>query len=211
MSLDSLYEKLAALPPSQLAEVENYVRFIRFREHHVEPESASKKPVRRRGCMKGYFTMMDGFDEPDVDVWGGGTCKTMDLLLDAHALIWHVENDPKLPNHLKDLVGDRTSVVFVSIASLWERAIKEQPGKLRLQTPISEGAAMLAENEFRILPIELNHIVGMSTLELHHKDPFDRMLIAQALTENFALVGCDDVFDRYGVRRLWEETGGGPL
>jgi PIN domain nuclease of toxin-antitoxin system len=127
----------------------------------------------------------------------------MQLLLDTHTVIWYAEDDVRLPDHIRQMIRDDYNDVFVSIVSLWEMSIKINLGKLDLSRSFDGMVHLLRDNGFRFLPVQLNHVFSLDTLELHHKDPFDRMLIAQALAEDFAFVGCDDVFDRYGVRRLW--------
>ena len=124
-------------------------------------------------------------------------------MLDTHTIIWYAEDDPRLPGHIRQLIKDDTSDVFVSVISPWEMSIKSRQGKLDLSRSFDGMVQLMQKNGFGFLPIQLHHVYCLNTLELHHKDPFDRMLIAQALTEDFAIVGCDDVFDRYGVRRLW--------
>ena len=127
----------------------------------------------------------------------------MRLLLDTHTIIWFINNSSRLPRHIREMLEDESNVVYVSIASLWEISIKFQLGKLDLDRSLGDAVRLLRDNGFRRLPVRLRHVFRLGTLVRHHRDPFDRMLIAQALTGGFAIVGCDDVFDLYGVRRLW--------
>ena len=125
------------------------------------------------------------------------------LLLDTHAIIWFINNSFRLPQHVRDMLEDESNAIYVSIVSLWEISIKFQLGKLDLDRPLRDAVRLLRDSGFRRLPIRLRHVYRLIALESHHRDPFDRMLIAQSLTEDFALVGCDDVFDLYNVQRLW--------
>ena len=127
----------------------------------------------------------------------------MRLLLDSHTIIWYAEDDPRLPGHIRQMIKDDSNVVYVSVVSLWEMSIKFRLGKLELRRSLNDIVRLLRSNGFRFLTIRLNHVSRLDMLEPHHKDPFDRMLIAQSLAGGFALVGCDEVFDRYGIRRLW--------
>ena len=127
----------------------------------------------------------------------------MRLLLDTHTFIWYIRDNSRLPWHIRQMIKDDSNVVYVSVISLWEISIKSRQGKLELHKSLADIVRSLRGNGFRLLPVRLNHVYRLDTLALHHKDPFDRMLIAQSLAGGFALVGCDEVFDQYGVRRLW--------
>jgi PIN domain nuclease of toxin-antitoxin system len=126
------------------------------------------------------------------------------LLLDTHVLIWWVEGDPALSVRARRAIADGDNECLVSIASAWEIAIKASLGKLTIRTPFErEFGDMLAANRFSTLPIELAHVARVATLPFHHRDPFDRLLVAQALAERVPIVSADAVFRRYGVTRLW--------
>ena len=127
----------------------------------------------------------------------------MKLLLDTHAIIWYIWDNPRLSSHIRQMIKDDSTDIYASVVSFWEMSIKYRQGKLDLRSSLVDTVHLLRCHGFQILDVCLNHIFQLDALEQHHKDPFDRMLIAQALTEDFAIVGCDDVFDRYGVRRLW--------
>jgi PIN domain nuclease of toxin-antitoxin system len=127
----------------------------------------------------------------------------MRLLLDTHTVIWFFTDNPRLPPHIREILESKSNIVYVSMISLWEMSIKSQRGKLVLHRSLADIVRWLRGNGFRLLTINLNHVYRLDTLESHHNDPFDRMLIAQSLAEDFVLVGCDEVFDRYGIRRLW--------
>jgi PIN domain nuclease of toxin-antitoxin system len=125
------------------------------------------------------------------------------LLLDTHAFLWWVADDDRLPGRARAAItgADR---VFVSVASCWELAIKTSLGRLTLSRPLDRFLAEhLGSNQFTLLPIELPHTAAVATLPFHHRDPFDRLLAAQALHEKLPLVSADPVFKAYKVKRVW--------
>lgn len=128
----------------------------------------------------------------------------MRLLLDTHTFIWWMTNDRALPASAREIIGREDNDVFLSAATAWEMAIKHKIGKL----PVVAGfiadvpGAMEAEG-FIELPVSVVHGQMAGALDGHHKDPFDRMLIAQALCEELTLVSNETRFDTYGVTRLW--------
>ncbi len=127
------------------------------------------------------------------------------LLLDSHAFLWFVWDDPHLSPTAKALIEDPTHHKFVSIATCWEIAIKAGLKKLELGEAAKTFLPReLSANRFVVLGIELAHATFIETLPLHHKDPFDRLLIAQSLLEAMPLVSADVQFDPYGVTRLWK-------
>ncbi len=127
----------------------------------------------------------------------------MNILLDTHALIWFSEFDPKLSTRAKAAIESKENRWFVSVATFWEMAIKSSTGRLPLKKPLREIMTEVPANGFYILPIRPAHILQCETLPFHHRDPFDRMLIAQALAEDFTLVSNETLFDGYGIKRLW--------
>ena len=128
----------------------------------------------------------------------------MRLLLDTHALLWFTLGDPQLSPAALALINDAGNDKLVSPASYWEIAIKVSIGKLALNQPYEDFIDRgVRQNGFDVLPIEPRHTGRVAVLPFHHKDPFDRLLIAQALTDGLAVVGADSLFDRYGVTRLW--------
>ena len=128
----------------------------------------------------------------------------MKLLLDTHALIWFLEDDPKLSAAAREVVEESANERWVSIASGWEMAIKSQLGKLDLPRPFEVlFPSTLEALHFSILPIQPRHLHRYHALPFHHRDPFDRLLAAQALADGFTVVGNDAAFDAYGVTRIW--------
>ena len=128
----------------------------------------------------------------------------MRLLLDTHSFLWFVTNDPQLSRAALALIGDSTNDIIVSPASYWEIAIKVSQKKLDLFAPFDDFMDRgIVGNDFEILPVEPRHCSRLTALPLHHKDPFDRLLIAQALVEAVPLVSADAAFDAYGITRMW--------
>lgn len=128
----------------------------------------------------------------------------MKLLLDTHALLWYTLNDSHLSSTAETLIKDAANEILLSPASYWELAIKISMGKLTLNQPFDDFLdACLNKYGFLILPILPQHAAFLTTLPFHHKDPFDRLLIAQALVEKVAMVSADGQFDVYGVQRFW--------
>ncbi len=124
----------------------------------------------------------------------------MRLLLDTHALIWAVAAPERLPGEVAEILVDPANEVVVSVASAWEVAIKRSLGKLVFPnvTP-----ALLDRYRFTPLPIDLHHTVAVAGLPDLHRDPFDRMLVAQARTEQLVLVTHDEQVTAYGIDVLW--------
>ena len=128
----------------------------------------------------------------------------MKLLLDTHTLLWFIAGSQHLSQTARALIEDAANEKFVSIASLWETAIKISIGKMTLATPFEVlFPHQLAINGFELLPIEIKHTSAIISLPFHHRDPFDRILIAQAIEENMSLVSIDTAFDVYSVTRIW--------
>ncbi|HEX2204282.1 MAG TPA: type II toxin-antitoxin system VapC family toxin [Longimicrobium sp.] len=128
----------------------------------------------------------------------------MRALLDTHTLLWFVAGDTRLSAYARAIMDDPENDVLVSIASLWEVVIKVGVGKLELDMPVERFVVdQVSRRQFTVLPIELSHLVTVSTLPLHHRDPFDRLLAAQALTEDVPMLGTDSTFDAYDVQTLW--------
>jgi PIN domain nuclease of toxin-antitoxin system len=125
-------------------------------------------------------------------------------LLDTHALLWWLSDDPALTKHDRKIIAETRNVVFVSAASAWEIATKVRLGKLPSAADLAGDFTGHLEREgFQILAISAEHAIRAGLLPGRHKDPFDRMLIAQAQAENMPVVSNEAVFDTYGLRRLW--------
>ncbi len=128
----------------------------------------------------------------------------MRLLLDAHAFLWFVGGDPRLSASARASIEDPGNTRLLSIASLWEIAIKVTTGKLTLNRPFEMiFPHQLIFNDITLLDIGIDHVTAVTTLPLHHRDPFDRLLIAQAMVEDIPIVSADSAFDAYTVSRLW--------
>lgn len=128
----------------------------------------------------------------------------MTVLLDTHALLWHYLDDPKLTAAARASIADPTNQVFVSPASHWEIAIKLAIGKYSLQ--VSFGVFVqeaIFDNGFSILSIEPRHTAELIAMPFHHRDPFDRLIVAQAMVENKSIISGDAVLDAYPIRRIW--------
>lgn len=130
----------------------------------------------------------------------------MNLLLDTHTFLWFVvaSLNHHLPQPTRELLEDGTNRLYLSVASPWETAIKVSIGKLNLPQPTAQlVSSQIQGNNIQLLPIELAHLNLIETMPFHHKDPFDRLLAAQSLIENFAIVSIDAALDPYGVNRIW--------
>ena len=127
----------------------------------------------------------------------------MDLLLDTHALIWFLNGDKKLSQKAKNLIEDPNNSKVVSIASIWEIAIKLSLGKFKFKKGFKYFLELVEENGFEILPISFDHTMIVSTLEFLHRDPFDRIIIAQCKIENMILITKDENIKQYKVEITW--------
>lgn len=128
----------------------------------------------------------------------------MALLLDTHAFLWWVEDSPRLSKKARAAIGRREEICFLSLASCWEMAIKISLGHLKLTQRLDRFVAEhMAANGIHPLSIQLPHAARVVDLPFHHRDPFDRLLAAQAIEEDLSIVSADAVFTRYGVKRVW--------
>jgi len=128
----------------------------------------------------------------------------MRYLLDTHTLLWFLQDDPQLPEKVANEITNIENNCYVSIASLWEIAIKINLGKLTVKFPFVKFASYLADNDIEVLQIGFDHLIQVATLELHHRDPFDRIIIAQGLVENLTIITKDEHFPSYTDRILWK-------
>jgi PIN domain nuclease of toxin-antitoxin system len=130
----------------------------------------------------------------------------MRLLLDTHTLIWFFAGDFQLSTTARILIEDEDNNKLVSIASIWEMAIKESKGHLNLSLPLHEYIGQkLSLEDFNLLNINLDHLSEIVTMPLYHKDPFDRLIIAQAIREGIPILSKDSAFDAYSknLNRIW--------
>lgn len=128
----------------------------------------------------------------------------MNLLLDTHAFIWYLNGDELLSLTLKNLITDTSNKCFLSIASIWEIAIKSSLNKLKLQGSFDQIAGFINENDVEVLPITFKHIQRLLYLDFYHRDPFDRIIIAQAFSEDLVVATKDTIFSTYGVNVIWK-------
>lgn len=128
----------------------------------------------------------------------------MKCLLDTHAFIWLITDDPKLSITARSCILDSHTSLYLSSASVWEIVIKCNIGKLKLSgSPQTLITKQLSENLIEELPISFNHVFHLRQLPEHHKDPFDRMLVAQALAEKLTIITIDPLITRYSVKTIW--------
>ena len=128
----------------------------------------------------------------------------MRLLMDTHSFLWFIGGSSKLSSNARQLIDDEKNEVFLSVGCLWEIAIKVNIGKLTLDTPFGTLIPQqLSLNRITLLDIAVTHAIALSNLPLHHRDPFDRLIVVQALVEQLPVVSIDTIFDSYGVTRLW--------
>lgn len=128
----------------------------------------------------------------------------MNLLLDTQALLWFVLDDSRLSETARESIVAADGIVYVSSASLWEVAIKISLGKYALPMPFAAfWDDQLLANDFTLLPISVAHTARVAELPYHHRDPFDRLIIAQSLVEMIPVVSSDELFADYGVERIW--------
>ena len=125
-------------------------------------------------------------------------------MVDTHAFLWFIGGDAGLSGTGRSLIEDGANHKLVSIVSLWEIAIKNSIGKLPLAKPFAQLIPeQLQRNGFDVLGLSVEHTAKLAQLSFHHRDPFDRMLVAQCLAEDLPLVSNDAVLDAYGIQRLW--------
>ncbi len=127
----------------------------------------------------------------------------MKYLLDTHTLLWWITTPETLPETLRAFLDDRTNELLLSVAVPWELAIKTNTGKLDAHQILHDLELGQLEQELQVLRAEISHVIRAGLLPLHHRDPFDRLLIAQALDLGIPIVSRDRIFDSYGVQRIW--------
>ncbi len=128
----------------------------------------------------------------------------MRALLDTHAFLWWITDDSRLSAHAREIIGDGSHTLFFSAASGWEIAIKAQLGRLKLPDKADAFVMeQLSANAFNSLPIQLSHALHIFNLPHHHRDPFDRMLIAQSQLEGLPILTADPLIAQYQVEVIW--------
>jgi PIN domain nuclease of toxin-antitoxin system len=128
----------------------------------------------------------------------------MKILLDTHTFIWYITDSPQLSKNAKQLIENENTEKLLSLASVWEMGIKHSIGKLNFSQPFMEFIKeQLVITNIGLLGIDFEHIEVITTLPLHHRDPFDRIIIAQAILEGIPVIGADGMFDAYGITRFW--------
>ncbi len=128
----------------------------------------------------------------------------MRVLLDTHTFIWFVESNPRISAKAVKLIEDKHTEALLSLASIWEMAIKISTGKLQFSQPLDLFVPRQMQlNGIARLAIAPDHAYAVARLPFHHRDPFDRLLAAQSLVENIPLISADPLFDPYGVNRIW--------
>jgi PIN domain nuclease of toxin-antitoxin system len=126
------------------------------------------------------------------------------LLLDTHTFLWFINGDKALSSPAKEIMENAENILYLSVASLWEMAIKISLGRLEAPYPFDKFIEIqLRENSITLLQITPVHTGIVAALPFHHRDPFDRLIIAQSLSEGLPIIGKDDIFDEYGVQRHW--------
>jgi PIN domain nuclease of toxin-antitoxin system len=127
----------------------------------------------------------------------------MKFLVDTHTLLWAVRFPEELTDRARNILSDSTAELLVSIAVPWEMAIKSGAGKLNTADILDDFDSLMEAAGYRMLDTSTKHVIQSGRLPLHHKDPFDRLLAAQALDLRIPIISCDELLDRYGVRRIW--------
>ena len=128
----------------------------------------------------------------------------MRLLADTHTFLWMVEGNPHLSLKAREALENPENETWLSLVSVWEMAIKISTGKLSLNQPLETYITeQTAVNGIQLLPLSLQYVLSVESLPFHHRDPFDRLLVAQATVESMPLISADQIFDEYGIVRLW--------
>jgi len=127
----------------------------------------------------------------------------MAFLLDTHAFLWFVAGDKQLPESIKSKILNINESCYLSVASLWEITIKSQMGKLKLEISLQELFDYIDRNRIEIIQITYDHLLTLSELPLHHSDPFDRIIVSQAVTENLTLLSKDKGLKKYKIKQQW--------
>ena len=127
----------------------------------------------------------------------------MRVLLDTHAFLWFMAGDARLSQKAREAMSDENAELFLSAASVWEMAIKAALGRLQLPLPVADYVAEKIHDGFQVMPIDWVHAAAVQKLPFHHRDPFDRLIIAQAQVEKLPLVSGDRLFRKYDIQLVW--------
>jgi len=127
----------------------------------------------------------------------------MNILLDTHTFLWYLQDSKELSSQAAEILEDSSNTLWLSIASLWEISIKLGLGKLSLQNSFSELEEVLQQLKIEVLPITFSDTERYLNLPLYHRDPFDRVLVAQAMNNSLVLISRDRAFDAYNIPRVW--------
>ncbi len=125
------------------------------------------------------------------------------FLLDTHTLLWFIEDDIKLSIQAKSILSENSTPKFISIVTLWEIAVKYSLKKLELNISLADFFNLIHSSDINIINISTEHLLILNSIEHHHKDPFDRIIIAQAIAENFTIITKDENFSKYEVNIIW--------
>jgi PIN domain nuclease of toxin-antitoxin system len=128
----------------------------------------------------------------------------MTYLLDTHTFLWQIKSPEVIPDFARAVLRDRSATILISLVTPWEIAIKIATGKLDAADLLTDFESRVTRAHFTLLQTTVSQVVKSGALPLHHRDPFDRLLIAQALDLRIPIVGSDRIFDRYGVQRIWD-------
>lgn len=126
----------------------------------------------------------------------------MKYLIDTHILLWHAVDNNRLTSEVKALLNNPNNEIYLSHASIWEITIKISIGKLQMSVPLDMLEAALYDQQFQLLDFQFSHYLTLKDLPFHHQDPFDRMIIAQGITEKMTIITADDKFKQYDVTIL---------
>ncbi|MGG6269803.1 type II toxin-antitoxin system VapC family toxin [Leptolyngbya sp. AN03gr2] len=128
----------------------------------------------------------------------------MRVLLDTHAFLWWMSDDSQLSTAARAIISDPENTIFVSVVSVWEIIIKQGTGKLILSEPAEDYVPdRIRSNQFSTLSVEMRHILRIASLPALHRDPFDRLLIAQSECENLAIISVDHLIQQYSITVIW--------
>lgn len=127
----------------------------------------------------------------------------MKILIDTHIFLWYVTNNKNLNESTKLIINERENIIYLSQASIWEIAIKNSLGKLTFNSPFREFIEeQITVNDFNVLSFNLSHFEQVTKLLFHHRDPFDRIIIAQSISENIPIISYDEMFKFYDIQLL---------